>query len=305
MDIQTKSNGATCRIPAMFPWPLDSMKIPDKGYGLGNPLSTSPKNVAQPWREQVGYWVFVRDIATGDLVLPGGSTIGYFQTGEQEAPPASKALPNFVQNLATTNLFKKGAPVTRDNLFAMIAMGIAIGRPFGVSQAEDGTLGKQRLYCPWADSYGARARDAMWISHGYSVQFRDAACNFELGNAANYPPAGGQTGAETVRAGGGFGVMGMLPIARGPVYLGAVDESNQAIIVATSTEEDIVLCNDALAKTEGALVVPTMVTAYGDFGPWCGPCAPSNDDIEALVEKRMGARIAQLEARFSQMNSKG
>jgi len=286
-----KGSGATSKLPAMFPWPVDSFQIPEKGYGLGNPLSTMAKNLAQPFREQIGYFIFRRDAITGDLVLPGSSSAAYFQTGEGEPPPASFALASFRQNLATTNLFSKGAPTSRDNLFAMLALGVQIGRPFGIKRDESGGYEPKRLFCPWTDSYGQRARDLLWTSLGSQVVYRDAACSFEMGNISNYVPAGGQTGGETVRANGGFGVLSMLPINRGPVYLGANDEQNQATILFTSVEEDIVLCNDSLAKTVDDLAVPVHAIAYGDFGPWCGPCAPSAEDIDAIVRKRVDAAM--------------
>ena len=285
------NSGQKCRLPAMFPWPCDSLAIPQKGYGLGNPMQTSAKNLAQPWREQIGYWVFERDAASGDLVLPGGSEIPYFTSGEGEPPPASKALPSFRQNLAGTNLFNKGGPVTRDYLFAAIAFGVSIGRPFALRTTEGGVITPERHYAPWTDQYGQRARDLLWSNSGFNVTFQDQACSFELGSIESYPPHAGQYGGDTVRAGGGFGVIGMLPVCRGPVYLGAVDESNKATIVAKASEEDMILDQDALAPTVDTLVVPMRLWAYGDFGPWCGPCAPTSDDIEAMVAKRVNAAM--------------
>ena len=265
--IQTKAglSSQQARIPAMFPWPCDGLYIPEKGYGLGNPLSTSPKNVAQPWREQIGYWVFNRDALTGSLTLKAASSVAYFTSGEDEPPPATQALP-WVQNVAGTNLFQKGAPVTRDNLFAAIAFGVSVGRPFALVKDEAGAIQQKRSYAPWVDSYGQRARDLVWSNIGFSVTFRDAACNFELGGIEAYPPHAGQYGGDTVRAGGGFGVMGMLPVCRGPVYLGAVDEVNQATLLATSSDEDLILDQDGMIATVGDLVVPIRIYAYGDFG---------------------------------------
>jgi hypothetical protein len=284
------SNGQRAKLPAIFPWPIDSLVIPEKGCGLGNPLTTNAKNMAEPFREQVGYWIFKRDVVSGALVLPGKATIGYFRTGEDEIAPASSAVP-WLQNLATCNLFQNGTPVTRDNLFAMLAMGIGIGRPFALVKDEAGVIQNKRSYAPWVDSYGERARDLLWSTVGMAANFRDAACSFEFGNISNYPPVAGQVGGPTVRAGAGFGVMSMLPIPRGPVYLGAQDQQNQVAIVATTTPEDLVLDQDAMIPTVSDIAVPMHVLAYGDFGPWCGVCAPSSEDIDALVSKRVEAAM--------------
>lgn len=283
-------------LPPIFPWDMGTdLIVPVNGCGLGNPMMTNAKNMAEPFREQVGLVVFTRDAVTGNLVLPGSSVVNFFTTGEGEPVASNVPLPLFLQNVAVTNLFRGGTPVTRDNLFAMVAMGVGVGRPFALHATEPGGgFAAERHFSPWTDSYGQRIRDAFWTLFGFSVSFRDAACNFELGTPSNYVPAGGQYGADTVRAGGGFGVLGMLPILRGPVYLGAQDEQNQATITMTSVEEDVILDQDDEIPTVDALAVPVLVTGYGDYGAWCGPCGPNMDDIDAAVLKRMPALLAAM-----------
>ena len=77
--------------------------------------------------------------------------------------------------------------------------------------------------------------------------------------------------------------MGMIPILRGPIYLGSQVTSNQATFFLTSPKEDITVESDPNQPTVSAVAVPIILTAYGDFGNWCGPCAPDTDQITANV----------------------
>lgn len=302
MDAAT-AIGMKCELPAIFPWPCQTL-IPKKGYGLGNPLSGMlSKNAAEPWVEQYAYVVFTNDGAGGvggSFDLAGGMVIDMFTTGDTEAPPSNVPLP-FIQNRATTNLFKKGAPVPRENLFAAIAMGVAIGRPFGLACEADVIL-PERLYCPWVDSYGQRARDLLFDVLGLGVAYKDGSCNVELGNISNYTPMSAPYGGDVVRLNGGMGVLSMTPICRGPVYLGATDDVSQATVQLTGIKEAITLCVDSdLEPGTCKLVVPIHVWAYGSYGPWCGECSQTPEEIDAQVDKRVQAKTAEMQRQIDAM----
>lgn len=290
----------TCNLPRMYPWPCDSLDVPKKGYGLGNPLDTNLKTMAEPWREQLGFFVFTRDAVTGDLVLAGDSNVAFMTTGEDEPPPSNIPLP-FVNTLAWTNNYAKGAPTPRDMLFAAIALAVEIGRPIGLRKNELGAYTNVLRFDPWLDQYGQRMRDLLYFHLGMQVIYRDQSCNFELGGVRNYPPLAGIRGGDYTTTGSGFGVAAKIPVCRGPIYFGAQDESNQARILMTSPAEDIILGSDGLARTVEDVAVPVFLTALGDAGPWCGPCAPSEEEISAQVDKRVAAQMSAMESRLAAM----
>jgi thiol-disulfide isomerase/thioredoxin len=291
-----QSNGGVttrAKVPNVFPWPLGNMIVPAKGCGLGDPTTANVRNQAMPWRDQVGYWIFRRDGATGALSMPAGTQVLYFASGDGEEPPGNESLTGWGQNISDTNLFAKGAPVTRDSLFACVAMGVTIGRPFSIPGSPGSYT--SRDYPAWVDDggYADRARELIAENVGLAVTYRDSACNFDLGAIANYVPAGGLTGGSVVRPNNGYGIMSMLPILRGPVYMGAVDEANQATFTASfSAAKNVTIASNPAAATVTDLAVPVRLTAYGDFGPWCGPCAPTEEELEQLVEAMVAKRLA-------------
>ena len=286
--------GAKVRLPAIFPWPLGKLVVPTKGCGLGDPMNTSLKNMAQPWREQIGMWVFKNDGA-GNLILPSGAALGYFQNGTGGDVPATENL-GWTANIADTNLLQDSIVVPQNFLFAGVAVGFSIGRPFGLEPASGGTYPKKKHYAAWTDSYGARARDLLWSNLGFSVNYKDTACSFELGTPELYPPHAGQYGGDTVRAGGGFGLLGMLPVDRGPIYIGSKEDSTSATIAGFGPNESLNLDADPdVPVTTGySLAVPVRVIVYGDYGPWCGPCAPTDEEIEDKVNARVQAILPGL-----------
>lgn len=284
---------AQAKVPPMFPWPLGSLIVPPKGYGLGNPITTLDRDQAMPFRDQVGLFVF--DNAAGVLTLAANSFVDYFAAGESEDVPASNGFAGITASFADTNLFPGGAPVPRDSLFAAVSIGVTIGRPFILA-----AVGVGREYPEWlsesktaGQSYAEMAREILFDSLALEVRYQDATQNFPLGALSHYPDAAGTYGPNVTRINGGFGVMSMLPILRGPVYLGASDEVNQATLRVTSIKQDLILSAQTVVATKDVFV-PVRLTAYGDSGPWCGPCAPSAEDIDALVAARVDAALARL-----------
>jgi hypothetical protein len=298
--------GAKVRLPAIFPWPLGKLVVPQKGCGLGDPMSTSLKNMSQPWREQIGVFVFEND-GSENLILSAGSTVNYFANGSGGAVPSNVNL-GWVANIGDTNLLQDSIVVPQNFLFAGVAIGFSIGRPFGLEPASGGVYPKKKHYAAWSDSYGARARDLLWSNLGFSVAYKDTACNFELGAPELYPPHAGQYGGDTVRAGGGFGLLGMLPVDRGPIYIGSKEDSTSATITGTSTLEDLRLDLDADAPvpTDYSLGVPVRTIVYGDYGPWCGPCAPTdeeiNDKVQAGIQAMLPGIIQQVQRQLQANN---
>lgn len=280
---------ATAKIPPIYPWPMGNLLVPRSGYGLGNPTTTLERNQAMPWRDQVGLWQFTN--AAGVLTLAAGSNVGYFLNGYQEAIPGTTST-GLTASMADTNLYGGGATVPRDYLFAAVAFGVTVGRPFVI------TGGKRHypelLYpeSPTAgQSYAAILRELMFESLSLRVEYKDSTSSFDLGNISHYPPADGVYGNGSPRLNGGFGVMSMIPILRGPVYLGAQDEVNQPTIIMKSVAQDLVVDAQTVVATADVWV-PVRLTAYGDSGPWCGPCAPTQEDIDAIVNARVNAALA-------------
>lgn len=265
----------------LMPWPADSQIVPGRGFGLDLDGGID-RNAAENWRYQTAYLRLAYDAVAQTFTLNANTVLPMWQAGQEQgvtiAPTA--ATPTWTQTRSETDLYKGGAPVPRDYVFRIRAIGFALGRPFMMEDPAD----PSQVHSQSMDPYVDRILSALWDVLGVQATFSEQACSYELGLAQFHAmPSGKVQTADHARAGVGIGVMNMLPL-RGSIWAGARDESDQLTINVTSPSIPVKFLNDALNPLPDDIYVPVTLQAYGSAYFTCPPqaCAPGIDRAELV-----------------------
>lgn len=235
---------------------------------------------AEPWRYDSGLWTFEMQAtahpAGGGGLLPANTDGDNLTLAGQEilllnsgGIPANEpiVLSNggtwYNKTISDSDLFRRGAPVSRNYLFMVIGLTVEFSEAFQRGGTNvDAT--DPKFYSAWlrnrADGpmYCAQLQKALLDQMALRITFSDAGKFFILGRAANYPQLGGASGFSAITNGKTSAGSVFTPL-NAALMLGSFDDSNQATLSCLIGQPTVVQ-SDAVSKTIAGSAAGTAFT---------------------------------------------